>query len=318
MSRKKVLITGGSGQVAGPAAEALARDHEVWCLGRFGDPESEQRLSSCGARAVRWNMERDGLDGLPDDFTHVVHSAVHRGDGKDFQTAVEINGVAAARLMTHCRRAAAFLFISSGAVYARHPDPSHLYAETDPLGGHAPWLPTYSVGKVSTEGVVRALAITLGLPTTIARLNVAYGPRGHGGMPVHLFRRMLAGEPVQVPRQGQSWCNPLHTEDVVRQLPLLWDIASVPARVINWGHDEAVGVTDMMLYLAELTGVAANLEPSDSSRETFAFDNRLRQDLIGRCEVDWRDGLRRTLDAHFPGTVRTSPGRTAPPPTLVS
>jgi hypothetical protein len=61
----------------------------------------------------------------------------------------------------------------------------------------------------------------------------------------------------------------------------------------------------MMLYLAELTGVAANLEPSDSSRETFAFDNRLRQDLIGRCEVDWRDGLRRTLDGHFPGTVRT-------------
>ncbi|WP_394821838.1 NAD-dependent epimerase/dehydratase family protein [Pendulispora albinea] len=306
MTHKKILITGGSGQVAGPAVEALVGEHEVWCLGRFSDPEAERSLTTLGARTVKWDMGKDSLEGVPDDFTHVIHSAVHRGDGKDFQATVEINGGGAARLMTHCRKAKAFLYISTGAVYARNPDQEHFYAETDPLGGHAPWLPTYPLGKISGEAVVRALAITLGVPTTIARLNVAYGPRGHGGMPILLFRRMLAGEPVAVPRQGQNRCNLLHTDDVVRQIPLLWDVASVPTRVVNWGHDEAVGVSDMLRYMSEITRIEAKLEPSDFSRETIAFDNAVRERLIGRCEVDWREGLRRTLEDFFPGIVKTA------------
>jgi UDP-glucuronate 4-epimerase len=303
-TRKKILITGGSGQVAGPVVEALATDHEVWCLGRFADHESERNLTTRGVRTVRWDMGKDSLDTLPDDFTHVLHSAVHRGNGTDFDATVEINCVAAARLMSHCRRAKAFLYISTGAVYARHAEREHLYAETDPLGGQALWLPTYPVGKMVAEGTVRALAITLGLPTTVARLNVAYGPRGHGGMPTLLFRRMLSGEAVAIPRQGQNLCNPIHTDDIVRQTPLLWDVASVPARVVNWGHDEVVGVTDMLTYMAEITRTKTNLEPSDFSRETIAFDNRLRERLIGRCEISWRAGIQRTLEVHFPGIVK--------------
>ncbi|NSC20062.1 NAD(P)-dependent oxidoreductase [Streptomyces albus subsp. chlorinus] len=298
MQGKKILVTGGTGQVARPVAEALAPDNEVWCLGRFGDPDARKALEERGARTVTWDMAADGLEDLPRDFTHVLHSAVHRGDGRDFEETARVNAVGTARLMTHCSSAEAFLYVSSGVIYHRA-DSTHRYREGDPLGGAAPWLPTYPIAKLSAEGVVRGLAEALSLPAVTARLNIAYGPYGHGGMPMILFDQMRRGQPCAVPREGQNYCNLLHTDDVVRQVPLLWDAARVPARVVNWGGDEEVGVTDLLGYMSALTGVPVVLERGDHSRETAVFDHEVRRGLIGGCSVGWRSGIARTLAEMF-------------------
>jgi nucleoside-diphosphate-sugar epimerase len=310
MTDKKILLTGATGQVARPVAERLAEDNEVWCVGRFTDPGIEQALVAQGIKTWRWDMGTDPLDGLPRDFTHVMHSAAHRGDGTDFDAAVGINSTAVGRLMAHCVTAKAFLHVSTGAVYARQAL-DHAHRETDALGGRMPWLPTYPVGKLAAEGAVRAHAVSLGLPTIIARLNVAYGPYGHGGVPTLLFRRMLDGQAIPVPAREQNWCNPIHTDDIARQVPLLWAKATVPARIVNWGGDEMVGLQDMMTYVAQATGVPAQFAPGEFSRDTNAFDNTERVALIGRCAVGWQDGVLGTLQTHFPAAVNPLPaGRT--------
>lgn len=306
MTGKKILVTGGTGQVARPVAEALAADNDVWCLGRFGTQGVERELRERGITTWRWDMDDTSeyaLKGLPEDFTHVIHSAVRRGEDGDFNAAVEVNSVAAGRLMTHCRTAEAFLYVSTGALYARQ-TLDHRYTESDPVDGVADWLPAYPVGKIATEGAVRAFARVLGLPTTIARLNIAYGPGGYGGVPMLYFRRMLAGEPIAVPRSGQNWCSLLYTDDLVAQVPRLWDAASVPSTLVNWGGDESVGITDCVRHIEELTGVPARLVPSDVTRETYQFDPTLRRALTGPCEVTWRDGIRRTLEALHPEHIK--------------
>lgn len=303
---KKILVTGGTGQVARPVAEALAEHNEVWCLGRFGTPGVEDELRARGITTFRWDMDDLGdgaYDGLPTDFTHVIHSAVRRGEDGDFNAAVEVNSVACGRLMTHCRTAEAFLFVSTGALYKRQ-TLDHRYTETDPVDGVADWLPAYPVGKIAAEGTVRAFARVLGLPTTIARLNIAYGPGGYGGVPMLYFKRMLAGEPIPVPVEGQNWCSLLHTDDLVAQVPKLWAAASTPATLVNWGGDEPVGITDCVRYLEELTGVTAKLVPSEVTRETYQFDPTLRRELTGPCTVPWREGIRRTLEALYPEHIK--------------
>ena len=50
---QRILITGGTGQVAEPVARALATDNEVYALARFRDPESRTRLEGAGIRACR-------------------------------------------------------------------------------------------------------------------------------------------------------------------------------------------------------------------------------------------------------------------------
>ncbi|RPK88766.1 NAD(P)-dependent oxidoreductase [Streptomyces sp. ADI98-10] len=303
MSARKILITGGTGQVARPLAEALACENEVWCLGRFGAPDIERQLNVQGINTWRWDMDdlsQDGLIGLPRDFTHVVHSAVRRGEDGDFNAAIEVNSVAAGQLMTHCRTAEGFLYVSTGAVYSRQ-SLDHAYTETDPVDGVADWLPAYPVGKIATEGAVRAFARVLGLPTTIARLNIAYGPNGYGGVPLLYFKRMLAGEPIPVPLDGrQNWFSPLYADDLVAQVPRLWEAASVPATLVNWGGDESVGMTDCIRYMERLTGVPAKLVESEVTRETYRFDPTLRRRLTGPCTTSWRDGIRRTFEALQP------------------
>ncbi|GGZ25640.1 NAD-dependent epimerase/dehydratase family protein [Streptomyces poonensis] len=303
---QRILVTGGTGQVARPVAEALAEHNDVWCLGRFGTPGVERELSEKSITTWHWDMDDpspDTLKGLPEDFTHVIHSAVRRGDDGDFNATAEVNAVATGRLMAHCRTAEAFLYVSTGALYARQ-TLDHAYTEDDPVDGVADWLPAYPVGKIATEGAVRAFSQVLGLPTTIARLNIAYGPGGYGGVPMLYFKRMLAGEAIPVPVTGQNWCSLLHTDDLVAQVPHLWRAAATPATLVNWGGDEPVGITECVEYMSELTGVEARLTPSEVTRETYRFDPTRRRSLTGPCTVSWRDGIRRTLEAHFPQHVR--------------
>jgi nucleoside-diphosphate-sugar epimerase len=301
-SGTKILITGATGQVARPIAEALAKENEVWCAGRFTDVQARAALEAQGIETVHWDMGVDDPDALPDDFSHVLHAAFLR-DTDDFEAAMQVNCVGTATLMSHCRGADAFLYVSSFGVY-KAIAPDHSYAETDPIGGHTPWMPAYAPAKIASEGLVRGLAHTLQLPTTIARLNVAYGPAGHGGVPIRFLNLMRAGEPIAVPRDSEDWQSPIHTDDLARQVPLLWDVAAIdPPTIVNWAGDDVVSVREMMQYISDITGVPVSFQPSDVSRNTFVSDNTRRRGLIGDCQIEWRAGVRRTVDAHFPGLV---------------
>jgi UDP-glucuronate 4-epimerase len=304
LKNKKILITGATGTVARPVAEALARDNEVWCLGRFGDGEVKAALQAQGINLLYWDLGVSGLDGLPGGFTHVFHSAVIK-NGEDQATHIDKHAFATAQLMHHCRGAEAFTFISASSVYRRQ-EPGRRHREEDHLGDNTPVLETYCMHKNGAEAVVRALSRLYGLRSTIARLSVTYGALGYGGLPSTFLGLMLEGKPVPARASpDENWCNPLHEDDFIRQAPLLWDVAAVPATVVNWGGDEAVTQRQIAEYVSEITGVPVRFELNERHRMSCAFDNTRRMALIGACEVPWREGVRRSLEARFPDVVKS-------------
>jgi nucleoside-diphosphate-sugar epimerase len=230
----------------------------------------------------------------------------------DFDTVSQANAVGAGMLMAHCRKADAFLFVSTFGVYAKPPSPEHPVAETGPLGAYTPYAPSYGIGKLVAEGAVRAFARVLGLPTTIARLNVCYGPTGWGGLPVEFFGRLLAREPIWTPMDGHPIpCSPISTDDVTRFVPRLWDVARPETTIVNLAGDETTSVREFMAYLAG----EARLEPSfvrdDRARESFVSDNARRLSLVGPCTTHWRDGMKRAVEAHYPGAFSGEPAAAA-------
>jgi nucleoside-diphosphate-sugar epimerase len=302
-SDRKILFTGATGQAIRPCAEAMAADNEVWCVARFSNPDVKAELEAKGIKTFPWTMGESSLDGLDEDFTHVVHAAPYRGQ-PDFDTAAQANAVGAGMLMHHCRRAKAFLFVSTMGVYAKPPTPGHPVAETDALGGFTPYAPSYGQGKLAAEGAVRAFARVLELPTTIARLNVCYGPTGWGGLPIELSGRVLAGEPVWMPRDGNPIpCSPISTEDVAALVPGLWDAASTSATIVNLAGDEATSVEEFISHLAGVAGLEPDFVRDERSRESFVSDNTRRKALVGDCTVSWRDGMPRAIEAHYPGAL---------------
>ena len=301
MRDQKILITGPTGQVALPVALALARENEVWGVARFSDAAARERLEAAGVRCVKADLGDGDLRGLPGDFDFVLNLAVAKSPDGNFDADLRANGEATGLLMSHCRRARAFLHRSTTGVY--QPAGRHLFRETDPLGdNHRTILPTYSIAKIATEVVARTLCRELRLPTTIARLCVPYG--NNGGWPWYHLLMMRGGVPIPVHPDRPSRYTPIHEDDIVAMVPGLLRAASVPAAIVNWAGQEQVELEEWCAYLGELTGVEPRFEVSDKALDSVQVDTTRLLELGAVAKVSWKEGFRRMVEARAPELLR--------------
>ncbi|KUH85094.1 MULTISPECIES: NAD(P)-dependent oxidoreductase [unclassified Mycobacterium] len=300
MQGAKILVTGATGQVAAPLAEALVVDNEVWGIARFTDATARDGLAAAGVRCETVNMAAGVFDSLPRDFDYVLNFAVAKSGrwDKDLGANAESVGL----LMAHCPDAKAFLHCSSAAVY----DPPHDEPRTEnaALGdNHKHLFPTYSISKIAGEVVARSMARALGVPTTIARLNVPYGD--NGGWPLFHLEMILAGMPIPVPPGAAALYNPIHEHDIIATVPKLLAAASVPATTINWAGEQTISIQEWCTYLGSLVGREPVFEvDADALRGNPVDVSRMRE-LVGSTTVDWRDGLRRMATKFHPDLVGT-------------
>jgi nucleoside-diphosphate-sugar epimerase len=296
LSGEKILVTGAAGQIGYPMAGYLARDNEVWGLARFGDQAAREKVTAAGITVHRCDLGDGDLNGLPDDFTYVIHLAALMA-GDDYDRAIRVNAEGTGLLLHHCRRAKAALVMSTHSVYKPQADPWHVFVESDPLGDvNSAVSPTYSVSKIAEEGVARFCARAFDLPVVIARMNASYGP--NGGLPAYHLDAVAAGQPVTT-RWDPCLYSPIYEDDINEQAGPLLEAATVPATVVNWAGDEAVSVQEWAAHMGELAGREAQVlvqETPGTLRGSVADISR-RSSITGPCKVGWRDGLARTWAA---------------------
>lgn len=293
-----IVVTGATGQVAVPIIEALAPHHEVVAAARFTDPAAKVRLEAAGARCVRVDLAKGELGGLPRDGVGAVLGFAVAKTGR-WPLDLRINAEAPAEVLAWCRPAR-FLHCSTTGVYA--PKGHERITESDPLGdNHAVLMPTYSISKIAAEAVVRAAAREHAVPTTIARLSVPYGDSG--GWPWFHLITMKSRAAVAVHVDAPSTYTPIHTDDMVAQLPALLAAAAVAPTIVNWGGSEQVSIEEWCTYLGELTGLSPTFEPTGHTLESVVADTSLLESLAGPSKVPWRDGIRRMVGALDPALL---------------
>jgi UDP-glucuronate 4-epimerase len=298
MRGAKILITGPTGQVASPIAQALAADNEVWGIARFTNAAAREALEKSGVRCETVNLAAGDFTGIPSDFDYVLNLAVAKSGNWDKDLAANAESVGL--LMAHCRNARAFLQCSSGAVY--DPPDDEPRTERAALGdNHKPLFPTYSISKIAGEVVARTMARALGVPTVIARLNVPYGD--NGGWPFYHMEMMLAGIPIPVPAGGPARYNPIHEDDIIATIPKLLAVASVPATTLNWCGDQAVSLQEWCGYLGSLVGKEPAFQESEQALRGNPTDPSRMRELVGVTTVDWQDGMRRLATKFHPELV---------------
>jgi UDP-glucuronate 4-epimerase len=303
MQGKKVLVTGATGSVARAIVDNLKGENEVWTVARFTDSEARAKLERDGVKTFAWTLGDDDLAGLPEEFDFVIHAAANIFDtANDFDASIRANAEGTGLLMAHVRGSGALLFVSSLQVYKASDDKSVPRFEHDPLGSHPNYAPSYSVGKIATEAVVRTLCRLYNLPTTIGRLGVNYGP-GCAGVPDMAFKQMLSGEPMVVPPRGQSWAALVYNEDIVKQVEPLLAAASVPATIVNWAGDQGVEFREMLDHMAALAGLSPIYEEREGAGPVAGWGDPTRRLAITGPAQDWRSAVKETLLANYPGTV---------------
>jgi nucleoside-diphosphate-sugar epimerase len=295
MQGQKILVTGPTGQVAGPVAVSLAGDNEVWATARFSDEAKKVGLEGQGIRCVATDLGTGDFSALPRDFDYVLNFGVAKSS--DFDSDLRSNGEGLGLLMSHCRDAKGFLHCSSTGVYEA--DDHRVFVEESPLGdNHRVMMPTYSLSKISAEVVARFAAREFDLPTIITRLNTPYG--SNGGWPYYHLLMMKGGTPIPVHTNAPSQYTLLHQDDINRTVAGLVQAASVPARIVNWSGQEHVSIEEWCTYLGGLIGVEPKFEFTDQTIESVMTDNSKMREIVGPAEVSWKDGLRGMVEDRHP------------------
>ncbi|MFK7898748.1 MAG: NAD-dependent epimerase/dehydratase family protein [Myxococcota bacterium] len=300
LSGKKIMITGPAGQIAFPLAERLARENEVFGVARFSDAATRERCEAAGIHTAAVDLANPDWSSAPAEVDYLIHFAAAIVPGEDFDASIQINATGTGHVMSKYRNAAACLMMSTCGVYAAPRDYSKAVLETDPLGGTPqPYAPTYCISKISQEAVAKFSAEEFGLPTTIARMNAAYGD--NGGFPAMVVDMILGGVPIGVMPDGRGHvCSPIHEDDIYAQTPGLLAAASTPATIVNWGGDEPVPVPEMAEYIAGRIGREVKVLESEEGIHQYWLDATRRIELAGPCRVPWREGVDRMIAARHP------------------
>jgi UDP-glucuronate 4-epimerase len=292
---ERILVVGATGMVAGPVVRDLAQRNEVWGAARFKSRRARAALEDAGVRTVVLDLAEPDLAPLPTGLDYVINLAVTHAP--DFSSALTANAENLGLVMAHYRDVKAFLHCSSTGVYQANGQ--HPMREEDPLGdNHRALLPTYSISKIAAEAVANLSARLHNLPTTIARLNVPYGECV--AWPSMHLECILAGQPIQLLSGEPSVYSPIHSDDIIRQIPLLLGAASVPATTVNWAGPDVVSVQDWCAFLGRLVGKEPVFEYTDAALPSVAVDVTRMAELIGPAEVRWQDGMRRMVAATHP------------------
>src|SRR5690606_17766230 len=133
LSGRKILLTGLTGNLGGSIASALVAGNELWGFARYTRPGQREFWRDKGVRTVVGDCADGGFEGLPDDFDYVIHCAA-ANPPDTFEQGMLGNPQATALLMGHCRRAKAFMHLSTVGVYAENADPAHEYREDGATG----------------------------------------------------------------------------------------------------------------------------------------------------------------------------------------
>ena len=297
-TRRSIVVTGVTGQVAETVATRLAQDHEVIGLARFTDDAARGRLEDAGVRCVGVDLVGADFSDVPTGVDAVLNFAVVKTQRWDLDLRANAEGPGL--LMAHVRPTA-FLHCSSTGVY--DPAGPTRLDETAPLGdNHRPIMPTYSIAKIAAEEVVRTMCRHLDVPTTIARLNVPYGVGPDGsprGWPAFHLAMMEAGMPIPVDADRPNLFNPIDLEDIAATVPALVAAATVPATITNWGGVEQVSLEQWCEFLAERCGLEVAFEETAATIGGVTIDTSRMEAICGPTSVGWADGFARLADAHL-------------------
>jgi nucleoside-diphosphate-sugar epimerase len=324
---RRVLVTGASGFIGGWIARGLhERGYKVRALYRRERlPEHLDALAAAGVEVMRGDLVREPeARSAVSAQEAVVHAAGLVSDWGPAELFYRLNVEATARLLAEARAAGCRVFIYIGSITVHGFGPHHRSTEQGPY--YAP-VSAYQISKRQAEEAVLA-ANAPGFRTTVLRPADVYGP----GDTTTLYR-MLAGQEQGIRATlggGRRLTSVVYIDDLVRAVVLALESEAAAGEVFNIASGEQVSWGELLGYSASLLGVHPWFElPLPLARALaglltgsyrlfrirrdppltlyrwahvaydFDFSIEKARRLLGYApQVDWREGLRRTVAAY--------------------
>ena len=306
MSRRRILVTGGSGFLGSHLCERLlAGGHEVVCLDNFFTgtrANVEQLLDNHRFELMRHDVT-DPLTMEVDEIFHLAcpASPIHyqRNPVRTIRTAVEgtLNMLDLAR-EAHAR----IMIASTSEVYGdpiEHPQRESYWGNVNPIGPRA----CYDEGKRCAEALAVSYARQYAVEVRIARIFNTYGPRMHendGRVVSNFVVQALRNEPITIYGEGQQTRSFCYATDLIEGFLRLM-ASPHGADPVNLGNPRETTVRELAELTRRLVGskseiIKAPLPKDDPTRRKP--DISRAQELLGGWapQVPLEKGIAATID----------------------
>lgn len=302
----KILFIGGTGTISSACSTlALARGHELFLLNRS---VSTKLPVPQGATVLQADVHTE-------EARLAQLLADHHFDAMVDYIAFTVDDIER-DLRLFRGKTDQFVFISSASAYQK-PARNYIITERTPLENPY-W--EYSRNKIACEDRLMFAYLEEGFPVTIIRPSHTYGPTqipfGVSSWlhPWTVIDRMKRGQKVIVPGDGTSlWVLTWNADFAKGLVGLLGNEKAVGEvfqitsdEVLTWNqiyHEayQALGLTPNLIHIASDL-IAAHHPPSLGSlvgdkSNSVVFDNSKIKRFVHdfSCEVNWAQGLRRSL-----------------------
>ena len=258
---------------------------------------------------------------LPDD---VLRLRADRSDpktiasvlrGKEYDVAFDISGYTPSEVLpvrdALAGRVGHYIFCSTVAVYARG-DVAPIW-ENHPLN-HSAEDGSYAKEKIRCEELVLEAHTVRGLPVSVIRPPIVYGPHNHGvDREASFFARLTRGRPVMVPGGALTMIHMVHVDDLASAFVSAAGSSRAFSQVYNVSGPEAITLKGYVRTVGEVMGVTPEIvhiqsadlleEIVSSAQGVFPFgwaessiysDEKIRRDLDWHPRFTLQDGLAMT------------------------
>jgi UDP-glucose 4-epimerase len=294
----RTVVTGGSGFIGSHVVDALVEaGHQVTIL----DHRVRPHRSDVGFEDVDL-MDLSSVLAATRGAEHVFHLAAVSNVNYAFKYPVyttALNVVGTANLLEAARLNGArrFYLASTVWVYNGSPD-TGVVDETAPFyldgAGHI-----YTSTKMASEMVCHNYGQLYGVPFTVLRYGIPYGPRMREELLIPVFlRKALAGEPLSVSGRGDQFRKFVYVHDLARAHVLAMADAATN-QTFNLEGARKVTVLEVAEGIRSLVGEQVRIEfgperPGDFGGKEVSGE-KARRELGWEPRTAFEDGLRQTV-----------------------
>ena len=303
----RILVTGGAGFIGSHLTERLIElGHEVTVLDDLSTGREENLAHLRGRfRFVKGSVTdlqllRELMPGIEVVFHQAALGSVPRSV-EDPVTTHEVNITGTFNVLLAAKEAGV-----KRVVYAAS---SSAYGDTPTLPKVETMLPQplspYAVSKLVGEYYCQVFTRVYGLPTVSLRYFNVFGPRQnphsqYAAVIPKFVTAALKGEPLTVYGDGEQSRDFTYIENVVQANLLAMQSAQAVGKVYNVACGGRYTLNELIRYLQEILGKELEVEylppRAGDVKHSMASIEASEHDLRYRVEVDFAEGLRRTVE----------------------
>lgn len=296
MNDHKCVVTGGSGYIGSHVMDALRlKGYDVLNVD-IAEEAFQADISNLESVTQIFGDLR------PDFVFHLAAISNARLALEDPCKAVEVNILGTTNVLEASRRTNIKRVILASTCWVANAMASGIIDESTPFlpegGGHI-----YTTTKIASEYLVRDYEKLYGLPFTILRYGIPYGPRMWKGLVLRNFLdRAFSKQPLVIYGDGSSSRRFLFIEDLAKAHAIcLQDIAI--NQVYNLEGMRFVTLKELADLVAKLVGDVEISYQEESSRvgelkydRKIVSSNKAYIDLGWQPEIDLESGVQQTIE----------------------